>query len=113
MMMYREWYPEFKVHGPHASSQFSEYVFQYARMHETNSPCFDVGGFRHHLKHQIGQLLMAVDCDVELPNSKRSVLNTVKGVDCAKYAAPPGWHLTDVELNAAIDEGIAECAALF
>ena len=37
VVLYREWYPDFKIHGPNVSSRFSEYVFQYCRRFETNS----------------------------------------------------------------------------
>ena len=57
------------------SSRFSEYVFQYARMHENNSPCFSVSAFRRHLRHFIGQIKLAANGGLELPPSKRGVPN--------------------------------------
>jgi hypothetical protein len=43
--LYREKFPKFRTFGDRFSSRFAEYVFQYARMMETNAPLFGVLGF--------------------------------------------------------------------
>ena len=112
-LLYRENYPEFKVHGPNISSRFSEYVFQYARMHEKNSPRFDVAGFRRHIKHFMLQIQLAAAGKIEMPPSKRGVPNSVKQPNKSQCAAPAGWHLNDEQMQQAIDRGIAECIHTF
>jgi hypothetical protein len=78
VLLYRESYPMFKVHGPNIASRFSEYVFQYCRMHETNSPLFDVAGFRRHIKHFLLQIQLAASGEIQMPDSRRGVPNTVQ-----------------------------------
>ena len=43
--MYRDHFPKFKPHGPYVSSRFSEYVFQFSRMRQTNNVLVSVRGF--------------------------------------------------------------------
>jgi hypothetical protein len=112
-ILYREWYPKYKVHGLNLSSRFSEYVFQYCRMHETNSPLFDIAGFRRHLKHFLGQMELAIEGHVQMPPSKRGVPNRVEQVEKTQYEAPEGWHLTDAELKECIDEGLQQVCDIF
>lgn len=114
VVLYRVWYPKYKIHAPNISSRFSEYVFQYARMHSTNSPLFDVAGFRRHLKHLIGQMKLAATTGLKVPAARRGVPHDVHYCeDTDQYKAPDGWHLTDEELMIAIDQGIAECVQLW
>jgi hypothetical protein len=114
VVLYRDWYPEFKIHAPNISSRFSEYVFQYARMHETNSPLFDVAGFRRHLKHLIGQMKLVATTGLKVPNARCGVPHDVRYFeDARRFKAPDGWHLTNEELQIAIDQGIAECVRLW
>ena len=115
VMVYREHYPNCKIHGPNLSSRFSEHVFQYCRMHETNSPNFDVAGFRRHIKHLLLQMQLAAESKVKLPPSRRGVPNDVESPQAGKEqcACSDGWHLSDDELKEAMDQGIAECIQLF
>ena len=50
-----------------------------------------------------------------MPDSRRGVPNTVQepGKNKERCAAPDGWHLSDAELHASIDRGIAECIHVF
>ena len=96
VILYREWYPKFKVHAPNLSSRFSEYVFQYCRMHQTNSPLFNIAGFRRHVKHLIGHMKLAATTGLKIPQAKRGVPHGVKYFeDRSAFEAPDGWHLTD------------------
>ena len=74
-----------------------------------NSPLFDVSGFRRHLKDFMGQMQMAAQGLLKLPDSKRGIPNSVDRVDLDQCRAPEGWHLSDAELCAAIDKGIQQC----
>ena len=100
----------FKIHAPNVSSRFSEYVFQYARMHSTNSPLFDIAGFRRHLKHLIGQMKLVATTGLKVLAARRGVPHDVRHEGVEQFKAPDGWHLTDEELVQAIDHEIAECA---
>lgn len=113
VVLYRQWYPEFKIHAPNVSSRVSEYVFQYCRMHETNSPLFDVAGFRRHLKHFVLQMQLGIHSNIDMPPSKRGMPNSVRRVQPETFSAPEGWHLSDAELSVAIDKGIVECVELW
>jgi len=116
--LYRERFPTFRIFGDRFSSRFSEYVFQFARMSETNSPSFSVQGFKRHLRHFQLKIDDAVNSGLKMPPSKRGVPNDISRVDLAKYAAPEGWHLTDAEICAALDgcvehsdgQAIGDCA---
>ena len=44
--LYRDHHSEYRIFGDRFSSRFSEYIFQYARMAETNSPSCSVLGFK-------------------------------------------------------------------
>jgi hypothetical protein len=51
VVLFRERFPTCRIFGDRFSSRFAEYIFRYARMAETNSPCFGMLGFKRHLKH--------------------------------------------------------------
>ena len=101
--LYREEHPTFRIFTDRFSSRFSEYVFQYARMAESNSPSFSVLGFKRHLRHFHLTVDMATTSGLKLPPSKRGVPNDISRVDVQKYAAPPGWHLSDAEICEILD----------
>jgi len=101
--LYREKFPNFRIFGDRFSSRFAEYVFQYARMMETNAPLFGVLGFMRHLSHFFLQIEMAAKDNVKMPHSKRGVPNDVSRVEIEKWAAPLGWHLSDAEICAILD----------
>ena len=103
VVLYREQFPKCRIFGDRFSSRFSEYIFQYARMAETNSPLFGMLGFKRHLKHFWPMVDMAADGNVKMPPSKRGVPNDISRVDLAKWAAPDGWHLTDEEICGILD----------
>ena len=106
VVLYRECGFQYRIFADRFSSRFSEYVFQYARMAETNSPLFGVMGFHRHLQHFILQMEMAVTSGLKLPPSKRGVPNDVSRVTdrLADFRAPPGWHLSDPEICSLLDE---------
>jgi hypothetical protein len=109
--LYREEHSTYRIFGDRFSSRFSEYVFQYARMAETNSPLFSVLGFKRHLRHFHLMMDMAVTSGLKMPHSKRGVPNDVSRVDIVKHATPPGWHLTDAEICGILDgmvQGVAD-----
>jgi hypothetical protein len=64
---YRDYFPEFKPHGAYVSSRFSEYVFQFSRMRQTNNVLVSVQGFMQHLRHYNCQL--ALEADTSTPGS--------------------------------------------
>ena len=101
--LYREEHSAFRIFGDRFSSRFSEYVFQYSRMAETNAPLFSVLGFKRHLRHFHLMVDMAATSGLKMPPSKRGVPNDISRVDVEKYAAPPGWHLTDAEICTILD----------
>ena len=103
VVFYREHFPKCRIFGDRFSSRFAEYIFQFARMAETNSPLFGMLGFKRHLKHFWLMTDMAADGNVKMPPSKRGVPNDISRVDISKWAAPPGWHLTDKELCDILD----------
>ena len=111
--LYREQHATYRIFGDRFSSRFSEYVFQYARMAETNSPSFSVLGFKRHLRHFHLMVDMAVTSGLKLPPSKRGVPNDISRVDVQKYTAPPGWHLSDAEICTILDGvvGVADGVA--
>jgi hypothetical protein len=102
--LYREHFSKFRVHADRFSSRFAEYIFQYARMAETNAPLFGVMGFLRHLQHFQLQIEMAASGCVKMPPSRRGVPNDVSRVDVEGWAAPDGWHLTDEEICATLDK---------
>ena len=101
--LYHEKFPKFRVFGDRFSSRFAEYVFQYARMMETNAPLFGVLGFMRHLQHFFLQIEMSATDDVKMLHLKRGVPNDVSRVDVQKWAAPDGWHLSDAEICSILD----------
>jgi hypothetical protein len=101
--MYRERYSRLKIAPERVSSRFSEYVFQYCRMAETNSPLFGVLGFKRHLSHFRLQIEMAATSGLVQPDSKRGVPNSVERVNHEIAHAPDDWHMSDVELGRALD----------
>ena len=103
VVLFREKFPTCRIFGDRFSSRFAEYIFQYARMAETNSPCFGMLGLKRHWKHLWLTMDMAAAGNLKMSPSKRGVKNDVSRVDKSKWAAPPGWHLSDPELCAIID----------
>jgi len=98
--LYREKYPSFRIVGDRLSSRFSEYVFQYARMAETNAPLFGVLGFKRHLRHFLLQMRMAATSGLKMPPSNRGIPNDVSRVSdiMQTHHTPAGWHLSDAEI---------------
>ena len=109
--MYRDYFPEFKPHGPYVSSRFSEYVFQFSRMRQTNNVLVSVRGFMQHLRHYNCQLALESETSIELPASRRGVPHSIKRV--TPYTLPPGWHLSDNKICDLIDNGISECVVMW
>ena len=105
-LRYRQEFPTFRIFGDRFSSRFSEYVFQYCRMAETNSPLCSVLGFKRHLRHFHLMIDDASTAGLKFPASKRGVQNDISRVDLAKHAAPPGWHLSDAEICEILDKVI-------
>ena len=99
------------AHGPADSSRFSEYVFQFARMKETNSVLVSVRAFMQHLKHYTCRLAMEVDTKIEMPKSRRGVSHSAQRV--VHYELEPGWHKSDAEICERIEIGIQECAEMW
>jgi hypothetical protein len=104
--LYREKYPTFRIFGDRFSSRFSEYVFQYCRMAETNSPMCSVLGFKRHLRHFHLMIDMAVTSGLKFPPSKRGVPNDISRVDLDKHSVPAGWHLSDAEICTILDKAV-------
>jgi hypothetical protein len=100
---YREEHPKYRIFGDRFSSRFNEYVFQYCRVTETNSPLCTVLGFKRHLRHFHLMINDAMTSGLKFPASKRGVPNDISRVDIAKHTAPPGWHLTDAEICSILD----------
>jgi len=93
-----------KIVGNRFSSRFSEYIFQYARMHETNSPLFGVLGFKRHLSHFLLHMEMASKSGWKMPPSKRGVPDEVGRVDMDAHQVPPEWHLNDDRIIEILNE---------
>ena len=104
------WDGKFKPDGPRFSSAYCEYVFQYGRMAQTNSPVVSVLGWFRHLKHYLFQQWMEAESSFSLPKSCRGIPHSIERVKIPEV--PKEWHPTDEKLVAAIDRGIARAVAL-
>ena len=103
--LYRDKGIPYRIRGDRISSRFSEYIFQYARMHETNSPLFGVLGFKRHLSHFLLHAEMAAKAGWKMPKSKRGVPDGIQRVDLAANAIPFGsWHLHDERIIEILNE---------
>ena len=93
------------------SSRFSEYMFQYGRMAQTNSPVVSVKGWFIHMQHYLyNQHLEADNPGLRLPQSLRGIPHSIDRVQIPTFS--PSWHPTDAALTAAIDCGVQDAIQL-
>jgi hypothetical protein len=105
--LYRDHHPQYRIFGDRFSSRFSEYIFQYARMAETNSPSCSVLGFKRHLRHFLLKVDMEVSSGLKFSASKRGIPNGISRVDLERHRAPAGWHLSDAEICEILDRMVS------
>jgi hypothetical protein len=111
-IQFREcWGGRFKPDGPRFSSAYSEYVFQYGRMAQTNSPVVSVKGWYTHLQHYLYQQSIESDNPgLKIPQSCRGIPHSIERVKIPEF--DPKWHPTDPEITAAIDLGVDQAIEL-
>ena len=71
------WGGKFKPDGPRFSSAFSEYIFQYGRMAETNSPVVSNLGWFRHINHYLYQQWLEAESDMPIPASCRGIPHSI------------------------------------
>ena len=112
-MQFRDnWDGKFKPDGPRFFSAFSEYVFQFGRMAQCNSPVVSILGWFNHTKHYLYQQFMEANSMLPVPSSCRGIPHTIERVDIARWGAPPGWHPTDEQIVLSIDKGVQRAIGL-
>jgi len=89
-VIYREKNIPFRITSDRLSSRFS-YVFQYARMAETNSPLFTTLGFERHLTHFLLHDNLAAEDGWEMPPSKRGKEDGIGRVDLEAAIEGSQW----------------------
>jgi hypothetical protein len=111
-VQFREsWGGRFKPDGPRFSSAYSEYIFQYGRMAQTNSPVVSVKGWFTHLRHYLfNQHLEADNPGLKIPQSCRGIPHSIERVQIPTFDR--SWHPSDGEITAAIDAGVDEAIAM-
>ena len=111
-VQFREcWGGQFRPDGSRFSSRFSEYMFQYGRMAQTNSPVVSVKGWFIHMQHYLyNQHLEADNPGLRLPQSLRGIPHSIDRVQIPTFG--PSWHPTDAALTAAIDCGVQDAIQL-
>ena len=105
------WGGKFRPDGPRFSSAFSEYIFQYGRMAQTNSPVVSVLGWFRHLKHYLYQQWLEAESDMPLPASCRGIPHSID----QRIRIPevdPSWHASDDQLCRRIEKGLVRAIAL-
>jgi hypothetical protein len=111
-VQFREcWGGRFKPDGPRFSSAYSEYIFQYGRMAQTNSPVVSVKGWFTHLQHYLYQQSMESDNPgLKIPQSCRGIPHSIERVQIP--TVDPKWHPSDEQITAAIDVGVQQAIEL-
>jgi hypothetical protein len=93
------------------SSAYSEYIFQYGRMAQTNSPVISVLGWWRHLKHYLYQQFLEAGSGFALPASVRGIPHTIDA-RIRIPVTPLDWHATDADLTARVDRGVERAQEL-
>ena len=105
----RKW----KVCGSRMSSRFNEYLFQFIRTRNTNTPAMRALAALRHVKHYSAQMAIAGEADFDLPDYRRTISAKIEkkgGLDHQR--APSGYyelHVTETRVHAAIDRGMGRC----
>ena len=105
------WGGKFRPDGPRFSSAYSEYIFQYGRMAQTNSPVISVLGWWRHLKHYLYQQFLEAGSGFALPASVRGIPHTIDA-RIRIPVTPLDWHATDADLTARVDRGVERAQEL-
>jgi hypothetical protein len=105
----RKW----KVCGSRMSSRFNEYLFQFIRMRNTNTPAMRALAALRHVKHYSAQMAIAGEADFDLPDYRRTISAKIeKKGGVGHQRAAPGYYelrVTETRVNAAIDRGMDRC----
>ena len=104
------WGGKFMPDGARFSSAYSEYVFQYGRMAQTNSPVVSVQGWFTHLKHYVYQQHLESTSNHKVPASCRGIPHTIDRIQIPEV--PDGYFPSDDDLRSAIDCGVAKAIEL-
>jgi hypothetical protein len=104
----RKWKPC----GNRMSSRFNEYLFQFIRMRNTNTPAMRALAALRHFKHYAAQMAIAGEADFDLPDYRRTVSASIKKGGVVEQRALPGYYelnVTPEKIDAAIDRGMHRC----
>ena len=108
----RQWKPI----GNRLSSRFSEYIFQYVRMQNTNTPAMGAHAALQHLKHYWAQMRMNARAAFSLPHSRRTPKSEINLKDgLARSRADPEYWAgsTNEKIRLALDRAMANARLYF
>ena len=107
----RKWKPC----GSRMSSRFCEYLFQFIRMRNTNTPAMRALAALRHFRHYAAQMAIAGEADFDLPDYRRTISARISKGGLVDQRAPPGYyeeHITAEKIDTAIDKGMHHCREL-
>jgi hypothetical protein len=105
--VYRDYYRDQPWVPRRFSSRFNEYIFSYMRLQMKGTPNFTALSSRRLLRNLMAQLSSEVDTNVKFPQFKRG--HTRGQGRCDFDAGKQQSWPTDVEIEAALEEGMNDC----